>query len=255
MPPTSSRHAQNSPPAGTKVNQVILGNLLFKTWYDALYPEELVNKETDTLYVCGWCFRYTCDKSAYVGHRRVCQLRSTPPGTQIYNDAGYSVWEVDGERQKLFAQNLSLFAKLFLDQKSVCFDVSGFLFYLLVYIDPENPGVHHILGYFSKEKMSWDANNLACILIFPPYQHNQLGKLLMGISYRLSMWESERGIGTVGGPERPLSEMGERSYIRFWEERVARYFLRDLQQVTNGNGGPVKPPKTKKRRKAKSLSG
>ncbi|KMU73012.1 histone acetyltransferase ESA1 [Coccidioides immitis RMSCC 3703] len=193
MPPSSSRQAQKSPSTGHKVNQVILGSLLFKTWYEALYPEELVAKDTDTLYVC----------------------------------------------------DLSLFAEAILDQKSVCFDVSGFLFYLLVYIDPDNPDAHHILGYFSKEKMSWDANNLACILIFPPYQHNQLGKFLMGISYKLSTWEWERGIGSIGGPERPLSEMGERSYIRFWEERIARYFLRDLPR---GNGKPAKS-RPKKRKK------
>ncbi|EAS36546.1 histone acetyltransferase [Coccidioides immitis RS] len=245
MPPSSSRQAQKSPSTGHKVNQVILGSLLFKTWYEALYPEELVAKDTDTLYVCGWCFRYTCDRTAYAAHLPACQLRSSPPGSQIYQHDGYSVWEVDGEDYKLFAQNLSLFAKLFLDQKSVCFDVSGFLFYLLVYIDPDNPDAHHILGYFSKEKMSWDANNLACILIFPPYQHNQLGKFLMGISYKLSTWEWERGIGSIGGPERPLSEMGERSYIRFWEERIARYFLRDLPR---GNGKPAKS-RPKKRKK------
>ena len=131
--------------------------------------------------------------------------------------------EVDGEDYKLLAQNLSLFAKLFLDHKSVFFDVASFLYYILTFTNPDDPDDYHVLGYFSKEKLSWDANNLACILIFPPYQHKQLGKLLMGISYKLSGWEWEGGV--IGGPERPLSEMGRRSYVRFWEERVARYFL------------------------------
>lgn len=45
----------------------------------------------------------------------------------------------------------------------------------------------------------------------------------MGVSYKLSGWECEGGF--IGGPERPLSEMGRRSYTRFWEERIARYFL------------------------------
>ncbi|CAG8832949.1 35606_t:CDS:2, partial [Racocetra persica] len=27
-----------------------------------------------------------------------------------------------------------------------------------------------VIGYFSKEKISYDNYNLACILVFPPYQ-------------------------------------------------------------------------------------
>lgn len=205
------------------VKRVVLGNILFKTWYHSIYPEELVSKDTDILYVCPWCFRYSTDAISYTSHIRACELQTIPPGNKLYENAGYAVWEVDGDEHRLFAQNLSLFAKLFLDHKSVFFDVTGFVYYILTYTDPKAPNNYHVLGYFSKEKLSWDANNLACILIFPPYQHKQLGKLLMGVSYKLSAWEWEGGF--IGGPERPLSEMGRRSYIRFWQERIARYFL------------------------------
>ena len=54
-----------------------------------------------------------------------------------------------------------------------------------------------VVGFFSKEKLSWDHNNLACILVFPPWQRNGLGRLLMAVSYELSRRE-----GKVGGPER-----------------------------------------------------
>lgn len=217
-------------PTGSKVKNVVLGDLLFKTWYQSIYPEDLVARDTDRLYVCRWCFRYSCDVDAYVKHTRVCDNKASPPGTKVYEHSGYSIWEVDGEEHKLFAQNLSLFAKLFLDHKSVFFDVASFLFYLLTFNDPNDTQNQdcRILGYFSKEKMSWDANNLACILIFPPYQHKQLGKLLMGVSYKLSGWEGDGGL--IGSPERPLSEMGWRSYSRFWEERVARYILLGSQR-------------------------
>ncbi|KAL1959787.1 hypothetical protein VTO42DRAFT_932 [Malbranchea cinnamomea] len=238
----SSRRSPKSNDLDRQVKQVVLGNLLFQTWFDSLYPEELVKKGTELLYVCRWCFRYSCDAVAYTGHIRRCKHRPRPPGTRIYRDGSYSVWEVDGEDHKLFAQNLSLFAKLFLDHKSVFFDVSCFLYYLLVYTNPDDPNDYHILGYFSKEKMSWDPNNLACILIFPPYQHKQLGKLLMGVSYKLSGWEHG---GRIGGPERPLSKMGERSYIRFWEERLARFFLL-------GNAGE-KPREAKAGSRAKKI--
>lgn len=126
---------------------------------------------------------------------------------------------------QLYAQNLSLFAKLFLDNKSVFFDVIGFNYYLLVHtpepsLPTPSPQQHQIVGFFSKEKMSWDNNNLACILIFPPWQRQGLGKILMGASYELSKRE-----GQIGGPEKPLSELGKKGYYKFWEARLARTIL------------------------------
>jgi hypothetical protein len=210
-----------------------------------------------TLHICPYCFGYTPHLSAYVAHLRHHQqlrkqddsLSSVPASaTPVYTYDGYSVWEIDGETEKLYCQNLSLFGKLFLEQKSVFFDTGGFLYYVLTYTPPEiiSAGVKsvksvkkqdraqsdvrddlglktEVLGFFSKENPSWDSNNLACILIFPPYQHRQLGKLLMSVSYKLSGWEWEGGV--IGGPEKPLSVMGRRSYLRFWSERIARFML------------------------------
>ncbi|KAL4942265.1 hypothetical protein BDV06DRAFT_192636 [Aspergillus oleicola] len=219
---TESPQAQQ--PLTRNVQHVVLGNLRFQTWYQSIYPEELVSKDTDTLYVCRWCFRYACDIDTHERHASLCPHRPNPLGTKVYDHGGYSVWEVDGAENKLFGQNLSLFAKLFLDHKSVFFDVASFLYYILVFTDENDAdGSYHILGFFSKEKLSWDANNLACILVFPPYQHKQLGKLLMGVSYKISGWERDSSL--IGGPEKPLSDMGGRSYSRFWEERIARHLI------------------------------
>ena len=68
--------------------------------------------------------------------------------------------------------------------------------------------------------MSWDNNNLACILVFPPWQRKGLGKILMGISYELSRLE-----GRIGGPEKPLSELGRIGYLKFWQARIASAIL------------------------------
>lgn len=231
------------------VQHVVLGNLRFQTWYQSIYPEGLVSKETKTLYVCRWCFRYACDIGTHASHTKLCPHRTTPPGTKVYDHGGYSVWEVDGADYKLFGQNLSLFAKLFLDHKSVFFDVVSFLYYILVFTDQNNNDpneTYHILGFFSKEKLSWDANNLACILVFPPYQHKQLGKLLMGVSYKISGWEQDSSL--IGGPERPLSEMGRRSYDRFWEERIARYLV--SYSPSANAAGPTQSEQTKSQKPA-----
>ena len=185
---------------------------------------------------------------------------------QVVKDEGeWSVWEVDGEKDVLFCQNLSLFAKLFLDNKSVFFDVTGFYYFLLVYTPPpslpsslraaatatasamggaKSNGQASILGaaprprvvgFFSKEKMSWDNNNLACILVFPPWQRKGLGALLMGISYEISRRE-----GVLGGPEKPISDLGRKGYKRFWGTEIARWLLSiDIATATSSLSLPA----------------
>lgn len=100
----------------------------------------------------------------------------------------------------MFAQNLSLFAKLFLDTKSVFFDATTFMFYVLYFTDSSIPHSHpRVVGFFSKEKLSWDSNNLACICVFPPWQKRGFGQVLMGTSYMLSRYD-----GRLGGPEKRM---------------------------------------------------
>ncbi|KAF2195402.1 hypothetical protein K469DRAFT_543734 [Zopfia rhizophila CBS 207.26] len=216
------------------VLEVVLGSLLIRPWYPSFYPEELVGRTVERLYVCQWCFKYSKELMGFLGHVKVCPLRNTaPPGKPIYTQDGYSLYEIDGEEHKLYAQNLSLFAKLFLDTKSVFYDVTTFLYYLLVSHSPtpsitmtlpsskpNPPHTQQVVGFFSKEKMSWDNNNLACILIFPPWQKQGLGQILMGASYEISKRE-----GRLGGPEKPLSELGKCGYQHYWSQTVARTIL------------------------------
>jgi MOZ/SAS family protein len=122
----------------------------------------------------------------------------------------------------MFTQNLSLFAKLFLDTKSVFYDVTTFVYYILYYTDPtaSSPSPR-VVGFFSKEKLSWDNNNLACICVFPPWQKRGFGQILMAASYELSKWD-----GRLGGPEKPLSELGRRAYVHYWAATIARYIMK-----------------------------
>lgn len=107
--------------------------------------------------------------------------------------------------------------------------MTGFNYFLLVYTPPFKPPVGNevpsapipqVTGFFSKEKMSWDNNNLACILVFPPWQRKGLGALLMGVSYEISRRE-----GILGGPEKPISDLGKKGYKRFWSGEIARWLL------------------------------
>ncbi|KAI8939000.1 hypothetical protein NX059_004844 [Plenodomus lindquistii] len=227
------------PPTGPNVLEVVFGSLLIKPWYPSFYPEDLVGRRVERLYVCQWCFRYTKELVGFLGHLKVCPLHTTAPlGIRVYTKDNYSLYEIDGEQHKLYAQNLSLFAKLFLDTKSVFYDVTTFLYYLLVAHEP-SPSIPNtylndngsemgvpstnggqVVGFFSKEKMSWDNNNLACILVFPPWQKQGLGQILMGASYEMSRRE-----GRLGGPEKPLSDLGRIAYIHYWSQTLARTIL------------------------------
>lgn len=102
-----------------------------------------------------------------------------PPGNEIYRKGTISFFEIDGRKNKCYAQNLCLLAKLFLDHKTLYYDTDPFLFYIMTEFD--NRGFH-IVGYFSKEKESTEDYNVACILTLPPYQRKGYGKMLIEFS-------------------------------------------------------------------------
>lgn len=56
-------------PAEPNVKEVVLGDGWIKPWYPSFYPEELVGRTLDRLYVCQWCFKYTKELVPYVGHQ------------------------------------------------------------------------------------------------------------------------------------------------------------------------------------------
>ena len=66
--------------------------------------------------------------------------------------------------------------------------------------------------------MSYDGYNLACIIAFPPYQRKGYGMLMIEFSYELS-----RRAGKIGTPERPLSDLGLRSYLTYWVSSIIRF--------------------------------
>lgn len=107
-----------------------------------------------------------------------CNLKH-PPGNEIYRKDSISFFEIDGRKNKVFAQNLCLLAKLFLDHKTLYYDTDPFLFYIMTVTDERG---YHIVGYFSKEKESTEDYNVACILTMPPYQRKGYGKLLIEFS-------------------------------------------------------------------------
>jgi histone acetyltransferase MYST1 len=239
-----------------------LGRHQMETWYFSPLPKELINGNSvgsnrdnntpgflEILYVCEFTFRMFARKKELQSYQKTIRPQSRhPPGNEIYRNGNLSMFEVDGLEEKIYCQNLCYIAKLFLDHKTLYFDVDPFLFYVLCEIDERG---YHPVGYFSKEKYSDVGYNLACILSFPAHQRKGYGRFLIAFSYELT--KKEEKVGSPGkellirtnfelllphcfdfsyvvfvlfvNPEKPMSDLGQQAYKPYWASTIIDFLL------------------------------
>jgi len=250
--PSSSPSSSSPTPTTTTSSFVVAGFDLssaweLDSWYFSPFPSPC--SRASHIFFCSLCLFYCGTEPQLVEHFAECSAHH-PPGTEIYraslsasiaaasissslslfssspsssSSAAFnpllsssppflSVFEVDGAEARLYCQRLSLFSKLFIEHKSAIFDVEPFLFYVLC--EEEASGFTPV-AYFSKEKLSSQNHNLACLLTFPQHQQKGYGRLLIDLSFQLSKRE-----GKPGSPEKPLSDLGAKTYRRLWLEAL-----------------------------------
>lgn len=203
------------------IEYIKLGPYSIKTWYYSPYPPPFTNYPH--LFICDHCFKYFATQDELNNHLLQTNEKC-PPGREIYRKGNISIFVLYSKKQKLACQCLCLLAKLFLDHKTLFYDVEGFIFYVLCECD-ENGA--HVAAYFSKEINSFDGNILACIVALPPYQKKGYGRLLISLSYEIAKREHRSG-----GPERPLSDLGKIAFHSYWRDTLVEV-LRDHQKEVN----------------------
>ncbi|KAF7699444.1 Histone acetyltransferase esa1 [Cucumispora dikerogammari] len=232
------------------IESIYLNGYRTEPWYFSPYPASFADK---SLYVCKFCLMYF-HLEGFLLHN--CNRRR-PPGREVWRSSKnnickgcqqsktngslkkecvnqnntckfgvvHSIFELDGMEFKNYCRNLSLISKLFLDHKTLYYDVNAFIYYVLCRLEEDG---FVVVGYFSKEKVSLLNYNLACILVFPFEQRKGYGKMIIDFSYILS--NRDRRIQTC---EKPFSDLGLLGYLSFWKDIILDFLVNTLVELEN----------------------
>jgi len=209
--------------AGKKpFRKVQLGKYMLNVWTQSRNVHERF--KSWKLYVCEYCLKFVGSASLLRRHVKKC-TKVCPPGNEIYRKNEISIFEVDGN-ELMYCQNLCLLSMLFIESKTVYMETDLFKFYVMT-SQSEN-GAQQVVGYFSKQKQTFQSHNLSCILVLPHFLSGGYGRMLIDVSYHLSKRHT-----MFGTPERPLSELGLKAYQSYWSNTLMSIFCDFDSSVQN----------------------
>jgi histone acetyltransferase HTATIP len=87
------------------IELIELGRYRIKPWYFSPYPQEMTS--LPCIYLCEFCLKFVKSRHSLQRHLSKCNLRH-PPGNEIYRKGNVSFFEIDGRKNKPYAQNLCL---------------------------------------------------------------------------------------------------------------------------------------------------
>lgn len=155
------------------MSELLVGSDRMATWYFSSFPEKMLAYAC--LHICPCCLRQFALQETYEYHYWTCEA-TKPPGHLLYLEDPLAIFEVDplkGAEEKMYCQRLSQLGKCFIKQKTLVNYVNDFKFYVLcektVVEGREGYEGFEVVGYFSKERVSEDGYNLACIVVLPPF--------------------------------------------------------------------------------------
>eukprot|EP00892_Ulva_mutabilis_P009610 jgi/Ulvmu1/7020/UM033_0079.1 len=232
----TSSHEHSHPCLPRYIEKVDFGQYELPTWYHSPLPPPYATMKH--LFICPYTLKYFQKRRTLDAHIRSIAIEHRhPPGECIYAspppppgnavlDTGPKitavcepqvvVYKIDGLKYKLFCQNLCLFSRMFLDGKTLIWEVYEFVFYVFCEVLPNG---QEMFGYFSREKQN-ESNHLACILTMPHKQRKGYGGLIIDFSYEIARMD-----GKPGTPERPLSDLGQIAFREYWERTLVSRLL------------------------------
>jgi histone acetyltransferase MYST1 len=206
------------------VDRIVFGRHSIACWYFSPYHESLTAGRE--LFVCDFCAMPFATKAAYLAHSHNPDERC-PPGREIYRDDPLAVFEVSPRDFPFFCRCLQLLGRLFNEIVSEDYVIRYCHIYVLCEVDDRGA---HIVGHFTRISEWQDPTVISRLVVLPPFQRRGLGGLMIAVAYEMAQ---RRGI--VGGPSRPLGDLGRRAFRSDWAARISGILVERAEEIEGSN--------------------